>query len=61
VINVIAGNSRRETERAAIVEGRSFPMAVSDSGRTIVLFKQGLEISRARVELTPGELKQVRL
>lgn len=61
VINIIAGNSRREAERAEIVDGRSYPMAVPDSGRTIVLYKAGIEVARKSVELAPGALQQVRM
>jgi RNA polymerase sigma factor (sigma-70 family) len=61
VLNVFVGTGRREVEHAEIVDGRSYPMAVPDTGRTIVLFKGVIEVSRVSVELVPGELKQVKL
>lgn len=61
IINIIAGNSRREDERVDIVDGRSYPMAVPDSGKTIVLYKRGIEVARKSVTLAPGDLMQVKM
>jgi RNA polymerase sigma-70 factor (ECF subfamily) len=61
VINIILGNSRREGERVEIVDGRSYPMAVPDSARTIVLYKGGVEVARKSVAIVPGELMQVKM
>ena len=61
IINIIQGNSRREVPRAEIVDGRSYPMAVPDSGKTIVLYKGGIEVARKSVTLAPGDLMQVKM
>ncbi|MFN0008983.1 MAG: hypothetical protein ACKVXR_13860, partial [Planctomycetota bacterium] len=61
IINIIAGNSRHEDERAEIADGRSSPMAVPDSGQTIVLYKNGVEVARKSVTLAPGDLMQVKM
>lgn len=61
IINIIAGNSRREVPRAEIVDGRSYPMAIPDSGKTIVLYKGGIEVARKSVTLAPGDLMQVKM
>jgi len=61
IINIIEGNSRREVPRADIVDGRSYPMAVPDSGKTIVLYKGGIEVARKSVTLAPGDLQQVKM
>ena len=61
VINVFVGNGRREEERAPIVEGRSHSMAVSDRGRTLVLYRGGVEVVRRALELEPGEVVRLTL
>ena len=61
VINIFYGNSRRENERAPILEGRSQTMAVTDAGRTLVLLLQGKEVNRVPLDLLPGKLKELRL
>jgi protocatechuate 3,4-dioxygenase beta subunit len=58
---VSRGNMMWMPERADIVEGKSEPLACTESGRTIVLYKAGKEVLRQPVRLVPGEITTVRL
>ncbi len=60
VISEFLGNSRRDTERHELVNGRSSTLAASDSARWLVLFKDGSEVLRLPIALAPGEPTVVR-
>jgi hypothetical protein len=60
-ISVFMGNGRRDGPKAPIVEGRSNVVGGSDRARTIVFYKNGNEVARMAVALTPGGTKTVRL
>jgi hypothetical protein len=52
----LGAGSRRETMRHELVDGRSAPLAVSDTAVTLVLYGQGAEVGRVGVRLTPGRV-----
>jgi RNA polymerase sigma-70 factor (ECF subfamily) len=60
ILNIFVGDGRRENERAPIAEGLSHTLAVSDAGRTLVLYLQGKEVGRVPLALEPGEMKEIR-
>jgi RNA polymerase sigma-70 factor (ECF subfamily) len=61
ILNTFVGNGRREEDHAPIVDGRSAALGLADRGKTIVLYKEGREVSRSSVQLLPGALQTVRL
>ncbi len=60
-LNTFVGNGRREQPRVPIVDGRTAAVGLADRGKTIVLFKEGREVSRSSVQLVPGQLQTARL
>jgi hypothetical protein len=46
--------------KAAIVDGRSQVLSLSEDGKTVVLYKAGAEVSRLPVALRAGEVATVR-
>jgi len=60
ILNIFVGTGRRENERAPISQGLSDTIAVSDAGRTLVLYLQGQEVSRSPLDLAPGTMREVR-
>src|SRR5262249_4151313 len=54
-ISAFNGNGRQEGERHALVEGRSAMLAVGDRAATLVLYRQGGEVRRVPIRLTPGK------
>jgi RNA polymerase sigma factor (sigma-70 family) len=55
VLSEFLGNGRREAERMPIRDGRSNTLGIGDEARTIALFKGGIEVRRAPLQLVPGE------
>lgn len=55
-LSVFVGNSRRENDRQPLKQGRSEVIACPDDGVMLVLLKGGVEVSRRRIELRPGEV-----
>lgn len=53
-ISEFLGNSRHDTERHRIVEGRSNTLAVGDRAVTLVLYRGGSEVRRVALALDPG-------
>jgi RNA polymerase sigma-70 factor (ECF subfamily) len=60
-LSIFVGNGRKEGPRAPIVDGRSNVIATPDTGRTLVLYKAGVELTRRPIELAPGDVQHVRL
>ncbi|NOT31435.1 MAG: carboxypeptidase regulatory-like domain-containing protein, partial [Planctomycetes bacterium] len=60
-ISEFRGTNRNETERHALVEGRSATLAVGDSAATLVLYRAGGEVRRVPIRLTPGTPTSLRL
>jgi hypothetical protein len=56
VLNVMMARRRRENQRMPLHEGRSDTLAVSDTGRTLVLYLGDEEVGRMPIHLTPGEI-----
>ena len=59
VLNVMMARGRREHQRMPLHEGRSDTLAVSDTGRTLVLFLEGEEIGRMPISLAQGEVTTI--
>jgi hypothetical protein len=59
-ISEFRGRSRREGTKQRLTQGRSEKLAASDTAATIVLYREGVEVRRAKVELAPGDIKTVR-
>jgi len=59
LLNLIKATSRRETERMPLVDGRSAVLATTDAARTIVLYQDDVEVRRAPLQLTRGEITVV--
>jgi protocatechuate 3,4-dioxygenase beta subunit len=55
VISDFQGASRNDTERHALLGGRSNTLAVSDRARELVLYLGGVAVRRVPVTLLPGE------
>ncbi len=55
VISEFLGNSRRDTDRHELSNGRSNTLAVGDRAAFLVLFHSGLEVRRTPIQLVPGE------
>lgn len=60
-VSEFRGNGREDTERHALVEGRSATLAVGDKAATLVLFRAGGEVRRVAIRLTPGTPTNLRL
>ncbi|MEM7202709.1 MAG: sigma-70 family RNA polymerase sigma factor [Planctomycetota bacterium] len=60
VVSEFLGRSRREGRRHPLIEGRSNPLAVADQARFLVLMRDGEEVRRVPLRLTPGEHTVVR-
>jgi hypothetical protein len=60
-LSTFSGNGRREGTHQPIRDGRSDVVAGTDRARAVVLFKDGLEVTRLALMLVPGETKSVRL
>lgn len=60
-ISAFHGNGRSEGARQALIEGRSAMLAVGDRAATLVLYRQGGEVRRTPIRLTPGEPTSLRL
>jgi hypothetical protein len=61
VISLFTGEGRRDTERHPLHGGRSDVLGVPDTGATLVLFKNGVEVARSRLAPDPARLVTVRL
>jgi RNA polymerase sigma-70 factor (ECF subfamily) len=59
-ISLFDANGRRDTERHPLHSGRSAMLSVPESGRTLVLFKAGVEAARSALELDPSQPTIVR-
>ncbi len=59
-ISLFDANGRRDTERHPLHAGRSAMLSVPESGRTLVLFKAGVEVARSALELDPSQPTTVR-
>lgn len=60
VISDFLGNGRRDTERHALLEGRSSTLAVGDRAGWLVLYRAGVEVRRVPVRLEPGSIATLR-
>jgi hypothetical protein len=60
-ISEFLGNGRIEDQRQAIRDGRTNTLGVGDEGRTVVLYRAGVEVRRAPLRLVPGERVVVEL
>jgi hypothetical protein len=58
-LNVIDGASRRETDVVELTGGQSPPLAVSDAAATLILLREGEELERRPLSLSPDELNLV--
>lgn len=56
VLNLIQATSRMEDVRMPILDGRSEVISATDSARTLVLYKDGVEVRRAPLALVRGEV-----
>jgi RNA polymerase sigma-70 factor (ECF subfamily) len=61
VVSLFEADGRQDTERHPIHEGRSAMLSVPETGRTLVLFKQGVEVARSAIRLDASEPTVVRL
>jgi RNA polymerase sigma-70 factor (ECF subfamily) len=59
-ISLFDANGRQDTERFPLHAGRSAMLSVPESGRTLVLFKAGVEVARLALELDPVQPTIVR-
>jgi len=59
-ISLYEAGSRRDTERHPLHDGRSAVLSVPESGRTLVLFKDGQDVARQPIELDASKPITVR-
>lgn len=59
-LSLFASSERREGTRQPLHDGRSDMLSVPESGRTLVLFKAGVEVLRSGIELDPSKPTTVR-
>jgi hypothetical protein len=52
----LGSGERREGERQPLVDGRSGPLAASDTAATLVFYEKGVELGRVAVRLSPGRI-----
>ena len=60
-ISEFRGSSRREGPFAEPVQGRSATLAVGEEARMLVLYRDGVEVERVAIELSPDEKRTVEL
>jgi RNA polymerase sigma-70 factor (ECF subfamily) len=61
IVNVFAGQSRRETADLQFADGRTPVFVVPDTAATIVLHKNGTVVRRVPVQLAAGDVNRLRL
>ena len=59
-ISEFIGNGRRDGPRAELIDGLSPTLAVGDNARTLVLYKDDVEVDRLEIELHPAEKTMLR-
>ncbi len=59
-LSLFEASARREGPRQPLHDGRSAMLSVPESGRTLVLFKGGVEVARSAIELDPSEPTTIR-
>lgn len=59
-LNLFEATGRRDAPRQPLHNGRSAMLAVPESGRTLVLFKEGVEVTRSGIELDPSKPTTIR-
>lgn len=61
LVRVLLEDGHIQSERAPIREGRSGRLSASNRARTIVLFREGVEVGRLPVRLMPGRENRLEL